>query len=336
LKRRSGELGAGARLVEDLLPGRCIGLAVGESGIGKSALFYQMALCVSSGLPFLGHKVQQGRVLYLDYENGLGEADDVVTQLIKYLGLEGKPAELLLWNVNDAPAKWGQAGYTAMEMIREAEAKLVIVDSLSAFWPGIEEKNKIATEVFQQFRKIIRDCGTTIVTIHHPKKPSENPEHAPRPLENEDPRRWFLQARGCRALVNGSDVRIGIDEPSASGTVVSTGNTQEEIALVLGGFGRVRGEIPLTYIARVLDEDGNPLGYKKLQGASLLFNAAQSDAFGKLPPRFRFKEAQSAYRKGAEATNGFLKKCCNLGILRKAGRGCYEKITQPEPAEGAE
>jgi hypothetical protein len=336
LKHRSTELGAGTFLVNDLLPDPCIVLALGESGIGKSALFYQLGLCVSAGIPFLGHPVQQGRVLYLDYENGLGEADDMVTRLIQYLRLAGKPHDFLLWNLNDAPAKWGQPGYKALDMIREVRPALAVLDSLTAFHPGIEGENKTAMEVFQQFRAVIRERGTSTICIHHPRKPSEKPEYAPRPLENEDPRRWFMRARGCRALVNGSDVRIGIDEPGASGPVYSAGDKQEEIALVMRGFSRVRGEIPLTYIARVLDDNGDPLGYRKLTGASLLFNADQSETFGRLPNKFRFKDAQLAYRKGPQATNDFLLKCCNLGILCKPGRGCYEKITQPDVARSPE
>lgn len=326
LKERTLELGGRTYVIEDLLPDRSIALAVGDSGLGKSPLLYQAALCVASGIPFLGHRVRQGRVLYLDYENGLGDVDDMVTQLSLHLGLSGKPEDLLLWNLNDSPSKWGQLGYKALDMIREVRPRFAVLDPITAFCPGIEEKNSRATEVFQEFRKVIRDCGTSIVPLHHLKKQSDNPEHAPASLESPAFRQWFRQARGCRALVNGSDVRIGIDEPAASGVIRSSKGNLEEVALVLRGFGRVRGEIPLTYIARVLDEDGEPMGYKKLTGASLLFNEGQSATFGKLPDRFRFKDAQLTYCKGPQATNDFLTKCCNLGILHKAGKGCYEKI----------
>lgn len=330
LKQRTLELGGRTFVVDGLVPDRSIVLVVGDSGLGKSPLLYQAALCVASGIPFLGRPVRQGRVLYLDYENGLGDVDDMVTQLSLHLGLSGTPQDLLLWNLNDSPTNWGQLGYKAVDMIREVRPSLAILDSLAAFWPGIEEKNSTATQAFQEFRSVIRDCGSSVAAIHHPKKQSDKPEYSPPPLEGPDFRQWFRQARGCRVLINGSDVRIGIAEPGVSGIVSETSGNREEIALVLRGFGRVRGEIPLTYIARVLDEDGEPLGYKKLTGASLLFNESQSATFGKLPERFRFKDAQSVYRKGAQATTDFLLKCCNLGILRKHGRGCYERITPSE------
>ena len=58
-------------LVEGLIPTRSVDIVVGDSGIGKTPLMYQLAMCVAAGITFLGHKVQQGRVLYLDYENGI-------------------------------------------------------------------------------------------------------------------------------------------------------------------------------------------------------------------------------------------------------------------------
>ena len=326
LKQRSHELGDGRFLIDGLFPERSLGLVIGDSGLGKSPLLYQAAICVAMGTPFLGHPVRQGRVLYLDYENGLGAASELITRLSAHLGLAEEPEDLLLWNLNDSPPKWDHTGYTALDMIREVSPALVIIDSLSSYCPEIEEKNGVAIQELQSLRKIIRDCGTTIIGVHHLKKPSDNPQFAPASLQTEDLRRWFLQARGARALINSSDVRLGVDHPDRSGA----SNFPEEVALVLRGFGRVRGEIPLTYLARVRDEDGEPLGYRRVTGESLLFNSDHSSAYSKLPDRFRFKEAQDIYNKGAQATTDFLNKCCNVGILRRVARGLYEKIAACE------
>jgi hypothetical protein len=123
-------------------------------------------------------------------------------------------------------------------------------------------------------------------------------------------------------LVNGSDVRIGIDRPSL-------GSASREIALVLGGFGRFRGNLPTTFLSRVLDEDDEPIGYEKLTGAGLLFNPEQEQAYRNLPPGARFKDAQSIYGKRAQATLDWLKKCIAIGIMRKDGRE-YRKVEVPE------
>ena len=99
------------------------------------------------------------------------------------------------------------------------------------------------------------------------------------------------------------------------------------------GFERVRGEIPLFYLARVLDEDGEPLGYRKVTGASLL-PANQREAFTKLPGTFRFKEAPKIYGKGDQATIDFLRKCISLGLLNHVHRGPYVKVSTEEESSG--
>jgi len=56
-------------LVEGFFPQPSINVLGGESGLGKSPLAIQLAVCVAAGLPFLGMPVKQGIVLYCDYEN---------------------------------------------------------------------------------------------------------------------------------------------------------------------------------------------------------------------------------------------------------------------------
>ncbi len=177
------------------------------------------------------------------------------------------------------------------------------------------------TRVYQDIRKIIRESAAAITAVHHPKKPSAKAEEAAPSLE-ENPHGWFLQARGSRVLVNGSDVRIGIDRPSRA-------SPDSEAALVIGGFGRVCGNIPTIFVRRVLDEDDEPLGYAKLTGAGLLFNLQQQRAYRRFPPTVRFKDAKIIYGRGDQATTDFLKKCVSLGIMRKDKRE-YRKLEVAE------
>jgi hypothetical protein len=331
LKQRIDELGSDKYLIDGLIPDRSLGILVGDSGLGKSPLLYQMAVCVACGLPFLGHAVRQGHVLCLDFENGLGQVHDIIAGLSAYLGVAGVPSNLHLWNFNDCSERYGEHGHAAFDMIRDIKPSLVIADALTGLYPEIEKDNWSAVKAIQAMRTVIKDTGTAIVGVQHIRKPSEKPEYKPSPLEDcSDVRTWFLQTRGARALINGMDVRLGVDTPgSTSGEVTMAGEYKEEIALVLGGFARVRGQLPLTYLARVSDENGEALAYRALSGQSLLVNKVQREAFEKLPAAFRFKDAQAAYAKGPQATTDFLNKCLGLGILRKAGK-TYEKLKVAE------
>lgn len=332
LRQRRRDLGTSTYLVDSLIPAKTVGILVGDSGLGKSPLLYQLGICVAAGAPFLGHAVQQGRVLYLDFENGLGDSEGLATTLTSFLGLDSVPDDFHVWNLNDCPSKFGQESYTAVEMIREwaslpgPEHKLVFLDSLGAFSPNAEEKNSVANRTVQELRGLNRECGTTIFVVHHIKKPSSRLEDAPPPLNEANLRAWFHQARGASALINASDVRLGVDTLGIGTQLPArNGESSEEIALVLRGFGRIRGEIGPIYLARALDEEGLPMGYRRLASVELLFNSDQKSAYGRLPQNFSFAEAKSVYERRDQATADFLNKCLGLGLLRKPGRGRYEK-----------
>lgn len=322
--KRECERSDGKYVIEGLIPERSLGLMVGDSGLGKSPLAYQMGVSVAAGIPFLGLPTQKTGVLYLDFENGLQDVNGLVARLSAYLGLTAPPRELGLWNINYSSPNWGQHGHTALDMIRDLRPGLVFMDPISAPYPDVEMKNDAATRLYQELRTVIRDCGCSIVNLHHRKKPQfarPGDTIAVQSLDDDGhPRAWFLQARGSSVLVNGADIRLGVDIPGKRGT----GNG--EIVLVMRGYGRVRGEIPTLYLARVKDELDEALGYRRVAGIQLLRNKDQESAFRKLSDQFTTKEATQAYGRQDEATNEFLKKCIAIGVLRKVARGSYEKV----------
>ena len=72
------------------------------------------------------------------------------------------PDDLLLWNVNSAsPMTVEELG---SERVRALKVDLVIIDPISAFWPGVEEKNDVATTAIQSFREISRDGDPCLYT----------------------------------------------------------------------------------------------------------------------------------------------------------------------------
>jgi hypothetical protein len=321
LKQRCEEIGSTEHLIDGLLPARSLGIIVGDSGLGKSALLYQVGICVAAGIPFLDRRVKQGRVLVMDFENGIGQVDEILSAIASHVGINKTPEDLLLWNFNDCPSNFGQPEHSALDLIRVVKPALAIVDSFTALYPEIEERNSGATTAYKTFREVMRESGCSILGTHHRRKPSDI---GSTPLEDANLRSWFHQTRGASALINASDVRLGVDEPSG-GTSKGPDQTHDEIALVVRGFARVRGEIPAIYITRVRDENGEPLGYSRASNSRLLFNENQENALARLPERFRFEEAHQTYGRGPQATTDFLNKCISLGLIRKVQRGRYEK-----------
>jgi hypothetical protein len=320
LRLRVQELGASANVIHGLLPARSIAILLGDSGLGKSALMYQAALCVAAGLPFLGCGTVKGRVMIADFENGISDMYELVERISRYLGLPEPPVDLHLWSLNDCEAHFGQVGHNLLDILGDVRPTLAILDSLGSYAPEAEEKNSAATRMLKDFRSLARDCETATVLVHHRRKQPRKTEESAGPLENASIRRWFQEARGASSLMNGSDIRLGVDAPNLSAV------SKDEISLVLRGFGRVRGEIDTIYVARDSDENGDPVGYRRLVGSELLFDEHRQRALASLSPQFTFKEAKVAYRRHDQATSNFLQRCVGLGVVRKVGRGRFERV----------
>jgi hypothetical protein len=315
LKTRITELDSGGFLIDGLIPKRSLSFVVGDSGLGKSPLLYQAAMCVAHGKPFLGFPVSAERVLYLDYENGLQGVDELTGRLAKHLRIEKIDFEnLLRWNFNDAPQFWSSARLE--EMIGDLRPDWAIIDPLGGFDPTIEANPENVTRNFQRFRKIAQKFGTSFTGVHHIKKPSDKSQFASPELE-DNAKGWMLQARGSRQLINGSDIRLGID--AVKGGVTPNGN------LVVAGFARLSGCIGPFRVERVFDDEGDPLGYRKMCGSALLCNPDQENTFQHLDEAFTFKQAKQAYGRGDQPTTDFLKKCQAVGILRHIGK-IYSKV----------
>jgi hypothetical protein len=303
-----------------------VNIAIGDSGLGKSPLFYQMAVCVAAGIPFLGYKTQKGSVIYFDYENGLRQSDGICGTLTGFLGLAERPPQFYIWS-------FGYHVTTGLEKcFTKYRPNLCIIDSLRGFSPDAEKENSIAARALQSLRSIARKYDTAFVIIHHTKKPGLDGSPS---LQDTPIMGWLLEASGARSLINQTDARLAIDSANSKrlGATSAANKTKEQIALVLKGHERVRGEFGPVFIAREYDENGEPQGYKRMLGCELLFNEDQEKTFGDLPTEFRFKEARYAYGRQDQATSKFLKKCIDLQLIRKLGHGQYIKCQGGEVGE---
>src|SRR4030095_12931983 len=143
--------------IKGLLPARQIAILLGDSGLGKSPLMYQAAVCVASGLPFLDCETLKGRVVIADFEKGLGDMSELWERISRYLELPAAPADLHLWSLNDCESYFGQVGHTLLDMLRDVRPAMAVVDSLGSYDPDAEEKNSDATRMMKNFRSLARD-----------------------------------------------------------------------------------------------------------------------------------------------------------------------------------
>ena len=301
-----------AFLVDGFLPASSVNILVGDSGIGKSALAYQLALATAAGKPFLGMPTRKSKVVIVDYENSPVDSHWMLEQQRKHLGLVRYPsASLIVWPVQNCPSP-DLTTSVVEKVVRQFAADLVILDSLRSFSPEMEKENSIAVEQIKRLRVMTARHGTAVLLVHHVRKHSVRHRA---PLEEGHVLDWLMRSAGCRALINQTDVRLAAALPD-------NGNGD----LVLRGHFRTRGEIGPFTIARKWDDSGEPTGYDRAEATvTMLENPDQEAAFLALGESFHFKQARMIYGKQGQATTRFLHKLIRLGLASKIGRGEYRK-----------
>jgi len=293
----------GHALVAGFIHGQSVSVLIGDSGLGKSPLAYQLSLCVAAGMPFLGLAVQSGLVVYADHENSPADARSMRDNITQFLGLRSVPEQFLFWPETGEP-------FDIESVSRDLRPKLLIIDSLRSLDPNFEKSDN-AGEGMKRLREAAHKHSVSILVIHHVKKPGPLGYSK---LEDDVLMHWLKSASGHSAIINQSDTRIALALPGNS-----------DAAMVMRWHRRTHGESGPIFLNRVLNDNGEPIGYRPMEGPELLFNAHQQAAFDKLPGEFRFQDAKKVYDRSDAPTKNWLDKCEAIGIVKRVGYGQYSK-----------
>ncbi len=113
---------------------------------------------------------------------------------------------------------------------------------------------------------------------------------------------WLVRAAGSRALINQTDVRLGV-------TATDTG-------LVMRGHFRTRGEIEPIHMKRTTD----PVGYVRTPPTATLIDE-------RLPKEFTTKDLRRITGMSRQSTHRWLQRMITLRAVTKTGYGAYYRET---------
>lgn len=181
-------------IVQRMIP---CGLTVlaGAPKRGKSWLALALALAVSSGHDFLGQRVYQGSVLYLDLESRQYRVKD----RLSHLTVGPAPAGLY---VAHAAEPLGQRFYQQMEgwMQTVRDARLIIVDTLGRVKPSGKRNENAYESDTRQYGELQSWAGKhkiAVIVVHHLRKTKDNDD-------------WFDRINGSNGLVGAADAVLGL------------------------------------------------------------------------------------------------------------------------------
>lgn len=155
-------------LIENLIAKDALLLLAAESKQGKSVLCTNLALAVAQGIPWLGHSVSQGPVLWCCYEESPGERHHILGM---YPGIEDAPLHTV-WPPDgiyvddpDEGMDWLRAAIVA------SGATLLVIDPLAAACKG-DSFDEIGEgrKRLQPLKKLCTEMGVTTIVIHHLNK----------------------------------------------------------------------------------------------------------------------------------------------------------------------
>lgn len=165
--RERDELGIGwgnappqpvAYLVDGAIPRGSVGMFVGAPNEGKTWAVLSLDSAVANGESWMGHDVEVGRVVHVDFEMGREELD---RRLRIVDGAEVRRTALPKYTLTDERF-WTE--------LAKVQPKLVSVDGYARGNPATDENDPRFAEPLARARRFAEAHGTTFVFVHHSPK----------------------------------------------------------------------------------------------------------------------------------------------------------------------
>ncbi len=153
-------------LCQDLVLAGYVTLLHGDGGVAKSLLVLALAVAVAGGSKqWLGRRVENGVVLFLDFELDAEEQARRVHQLCYGAGLEKPPEELLYMSAVGHTTR--EAFEVARGACEEQGVELLVVDSYGMALHGDAEHARDIIGFHQEFLEPLRALGVAVFVIDH-------------------------------------------------------------------------------------------------------------------------------------------------------------------------
>jgi hypothetical protein len=154
-------------VVEPIFTESSLNLVVGPYGCKKTYAMMDFAVKVALGSMWIDYKATQGKVLFIDEENG----NDIIHRRFQEcsrgsFGDENTPVDCyIIQRLNLTDEK---EAILLEAAVSEGEYKVVIIDSLVDVMPGADENLvKDAVPVLKRLRMIAENTHACIIVLHH-------------------------------------------------------------------------------------------------------------------------------------------------------------------------
>lgn len=248
----------------DLCPG-APALVAGYGFSGKTVAVQDLGVAIAAGeQAWKTFTVRTGRVLHIDYEQGKRLTNERYQRIAA--GRMLTPGDLTGLELVTLPKFYLEQPGAELLLARECDGyALVIIDSLRAATPSIEENDSKIRIVLDMLTRVSEATGAVMLVIHHARKPSGDKDKG-----------------GARMAIRGS----GAIYDACSSVLVFEGSKNEPTR-VCHEKARTSGRLADDFLLRIEDAevDGNPRGGLAVTAESCQPADAPSAAFRALMER---------------------------------------------------
>jgi hypothetical protein len=306
-------------IVEDVIAeGETIGV-VGKPKAGKSRLSQQLALHVSRGESFLGHRVPKARrVLILDLENRAAR----VRARFQKMSHESPGDERVFIYAPETLSDLGvtlttSKGIKALQqLVAQVKPDLLIIDTWRLLLGGDENKTEVVVRglrALSSLRRLLPKLA--ILIVHHTRKTQgQDP-----PLLRIDPSAWVENASGHYSLIAHMDACFGLEREIDR-------KTGDEL-IVFGGVSR--SAAPRTLL---LDEDLDSLTFRTADGEDVvqkLLTEKERAAWHAVEDmsEFTFSDVvERAHTKNRKLVASMLRKLDSMNVIERGLDAVYRRL----------
>ena len=151
----------------------------GYSGHGKSLFVGHLMYALACGKDFAAYEnMQKGRVLYLDFENGLGEITDRIDRFHETFGRPADDEGFAVYSPanKEASVLDMRSEDGLKEVIANARghnADVIVIDTLRTAFSGFDENRSQDWAVVNHVLLSLRNAGFSVIGVHHANKPQQ-------------------------------------------------------------------------------------------------------------------------------------------------------------------
>ena len=154
-------------LIEGLLREGHKMLLAAPSKAGKSFLLMELAVCIAEGRPWLGRKVRQGRVLYVNLELDPVSCKHRFRDIYEAMGGGTRQNDVLVLNLRGRSVPLDRLAPTLIRRYKDRHLKAMIIDPIYKVITGDENAASDMALFCNLFDSIATECGCAMVYSHH-------------------------------------------------------------------------------------------------------------------------------------------------------------------------